>query len=106
MTVRHINTEAILRMQSAMKLTPRSYDDLALVSGLSKTSVTRWIKQLRAMNPKHAYIATWGEDSRGRPVIPLWAWGNKPDAERPGASPEKQAARMRAMRLRKKEATC
>jgi hypothetical protein len=90
------------RMRSALVSAPQSYDNLVAISGLAKPSVARWVKALRAMSPRPIYIAAWADDARGRKFVPMFRWGVLPDAPRPGDNPEAAAARMRALRARKK----
>lgn len=89
-------------LQTKMQQMPRSYDELANISGLPKSSVARWIRTMRAAG--FAHIACYGNDSVGRPFVPLWGWGNKPDMQRPG--PRRTAAeRMRELRNKQGETT-
>jgi len=90
-----------LRMQAAMQIEPQSYDALSAVSGLSNAAVAHWLKTLRALDPKPVHIAGWAPDVNGRLFVPLWAWGTKPDAPRPGQS-RTPAERMAALRAAKK----
>lgn len=60
----------------------RTYDQLAEICDLRKTTVARWIRTMRASNLVH--VSAWSEDSRGRMFIPCFAWGPGADAARPG----------------------
>lgn len=105
MTHTRINTTHILRMQRALQLKPQTYEQLMLVSGLSRNSVEKWVKQLRfEMQPKQIYVADYGPDSRGRMFTLMFSWGNKPDRPRPGPEPSGAAKRMAAMRVRNRKA--
>lgn len=83
---------------------PRSYDQLAIATGMSKVAVQRWISKAREDESLESrpYIADYAEDARGRLFVPLWQWGSESDKQRPGAKPGAAAERMRRMRLRKK----
>jgi predicted ArsR family transcriptional regulator len=89
-----------LILQSAMTERPCSYDDLAGISGLSKPTVTRWLKQLHAAGGVH--IAAWGYDRTGRLFVALWAWGRGVDRPRPGQQ-RTAAERMKSLRAARKE---
>ena len=99
---RRNTTETILQMVSALQEGPKSYAQLAGLTGLAERTVSGWIKSLRPPQKKQVYIAEYALDSVGRPFVPLWAWGDKPDAARPGQS-RTPAERMRAMRQRRRK---
>jgi DNA-binding transcriptional ArsR family regulator len=63
---------------------PTSLAKLQANTGLSGPTITRWLKNLRDEN--YVYVAGYGPDARGRMFTPLYAWGNQPDAARPGRS--------------------
>lgn len=99
MTAPRRNTAKIaLRMQTALKASGHTYDALAVVSGLAKESVARWIKQMRELNAVH--VENWIEDVRGRKIVPVFRWGEKSDMPRPGRrwTAAETMARMRARR--------
>lgn len=88
----------IEQMRTALMTSPQRYDDLATLTGLSKPAVTLWLKAVKAIRSVH--IADWVTDCRGRLFVARFAWGDKPDAKRPG--PQRTAAdRMRDMRKRR-----
>jgi hypothetical protein len=95
------NPLRVFQMQEALKEKPRSYDELARVTGLNKPAVARWVKLMRAVTPSPIFISGWGPDKNGRLFVPLFAWGTAPDAERPGDS-RTDAERMRALRAARK----
>lgn len=74
---------------------PMSFDQMAELAGLSKQSVQRWVRAIRAA--KLMYIAAYGPDVNGRLFVPLFAWGKGDDVERPGQV-RTAAERMRAKR--------
>lgn len=87
-------------IQEALVEVPMTYERIAQVYGLSKTSVARWVKSMR--DPvKRIYIADWAPDVNGRVFVPMWAWGRRTDAERPGPK-RTDAERMRAHRAKTK----
>ena len=78
------NTAKIaLRMQTALKASGHTYDALVAVSGLAKESVARWVKQMRELGVVR--VCEWGDDVRGRRIVPVFTWGSEPDLPRPGA---------------------
>ena len=77
----------------------RTYDQLAEICDLRKTTVARWIRTMRASNLVH--VSAWSEDSRGRMFIPCFAWGPGTDAARPGTRIT-SAQRMAETRAKKK----
>ena len=77
------NTAKIaLSMQTALKASGHTYDDLVLVSGLAKESVARWVKQMRELGVVR--VCAWNDDVRGRRIVPVFQWGTEPDLQRPG----------------------
>lgn len=88
-------------MQNALMQGPKTYDELTLCSALNKPIVARWVKGMRALADSYIHVAEWREDVRGRKFVPAFAWGNKPDAARPGAA-RTSAERMAATRARRK----
>ena len=98
---RRNSLESALKMQAALQEKPQTYDSLTLVSGLNKPIVARWVKAVRALNNPFIHIAEWRDDARGRKFVPAFAWGQKPDAQRPGNA-RTSAERMAASRARRK----
>lgn len=93
------NTPALaLRMQTALTQKAHSVEALATLTELSPRSVRAWIKAMKV--ERTVYIEGFGEDSRGRLFVPLWRWGRKKDAVRPG-SQRTSTDRMRDHRARK-----
>lgn len=107
MTAVRRNTPGLtLRMQTALTVSGHTYDELAAISGLAKEAVARWVKALRKTEPaKGIYIERWAADRRGHPVVPVWRWGNQPDAPRPGRAltAAQQMAKLRARRKEERE---
>ena len=95
---RRNNAKITLRMQTALKASGHTYDDLVLVSGLAKESVARWVKQMRELGVVR--VCAWNEDVRGRRIVPVFQWGTEPDLPRPGRrwTAAETMARMRARR--------
>lgn len=87
-------------IQEALVEVPMTYDRIATAYGLSKTSVARWVKSMREP-VKRIYVADWAPDVNGRKFVPMWAWGRRTDAARPGPS-RSDAERMREHRAKKK----
>lgn len=98
MTTKRNNPKISLRMQTALKAGGHTYDSLVSVSGLAKESVARWVKQMRSLHVLH--VEGWAEDVRGRKIVPVFRWGEKPDTPRPGRrwTAAETMARMRARR--------
>lgn len=98
MTGKRNNATLALHMQKTLVLKATSVEDLALISGLSVTATRRWVNAMH--EAKAAHIEDYGPDVRGRLFVPLWRWGKKPDAARPG--PQRTSTdRMRDHRARK-----
>lgn len=98
-TRRTLTPVAAARMQQAMQIKPHSLDDLALVSGLAKPTVTRYVNDLH--EEKMVHVGDWGRDSRGYPTIRKFAWGTSADAVCP-RNPRTSAERMAAIRAAQK----
>lgn len=78
----------------------RTYEQLRAATGLSHASVARWVSRMREL--KQVHIAGYAEDARGRPFVPLFAWGSADDAPRPGQR-RTPAERMAALRAERKK---
>lgn len=87
------------RFERALTVQPASYATLMAVTGWTRPTVQKYLDTLR--EEKRAHVAAWGNDSRGHPVVPLFAMGNKPDVPRPGNA-STSAMRMRRMRERQR----
>lgn len=104
-----ITLEIQLQLVEAMKRKPLSYSQLAQLSGLRKSSVERWVRNVRAKAAElqkqgkpapRPYVADYTEDARQRQFVPQYRWGDYDDQPRPG--PRYDAAeRMRRMRARR-----
>ncbi len=93
------NTPAVaLHMQKTLMVEATTTEQLAAVSGLSVSAVRRWIKTMR--DAKAIYVENFTDDARGRKFTPMWRWGKKPDAKRPGPQ-RTETERMRDYRARK-----
>lgn len=79
-----------------LRLAPRTYDQLVAATGMSKPRVARWVKA----NAENIYVADWAADKNGRLFVPMFRWGAKPDAVRPGRvlTPAEQMRKLRANR--------
>lgn len=100
-TKKMLTPVASLRMTAAMRVVPQSLDDLVSVSGLSKQTVTRFVKELT--EAKMAHIGAWARDCRGYPTIRRFAMGDDPDVACP-VRYSGNAERMRVTRAAKKKA--
>lgn len=85
-----------------MKKEAVSYLQIMETTGASLNAVRTWVQAARA--DKLVHIGKWGDDIVGRPVVPLFRFGNKPDAARP--TPRTAAERMRATRERRRADAC
>lgn len=85
-----------------MKQQALSYQQIMDATGASLNAVRTWVQAARADNLVH--IGQWGDDIVGRPVVPMFRFGKKPDAERP--TPRTAAERMRATRERRRAGAC
>lgn len=90
---------AATRMQMALQTKPQSLDDLVVVSGLAKPTVTRYIKEMQVVALVH--VGGWARDTRGYPTIRQFSWGALPDADCP-KNARSGADRMRALRATRK----
>lgn len=99
MTIRRNTLERSLKMQAALTERALTYDDLAKVGGLSKTAVQRWVAE--TVRDK-VHIEDYTDDTRGRRFVPMWRWGEGPDAKRPGPR-QTPAQRMAAVRSRRRD---
>ena len=82
MTGKRNNTRTALHMQKSLMLKAHTVEQLAVISGLSITAVRRWLNAMH--EAKAAHIEGWAADCRGRLFVPMWRWGSKKDAARPG----------------------
>jgi hypothetical protein len=83
---------------SRLQAVPTSYTELSAMFGIPDRSIRRWMNQMR----EQVHIHSWGADCAGRLIVPMWAWGSAPDAERPGPSMT-DTERMRLLRARRKQ---
>ena len=87
-----LHTEVLRELLIAQ---PMTYDEMAAAVNLGKSSVQRWVRDMRAV-PK-IRIVGYSKDKRGRAFIPQFQWQAGPDAERPGQA-KTSAERMRDVR--------
>lgn len=90
---------ASARMQQAMQNGACSLDELVAISGLSKPVVTKYVRELQALQMVH--VAGWADDARGYPTIRKYSWGQQFDAPCPKKY-NNDAERMRLARAEKK----
>ena len=76
------NNRISLHMQKTLMLKAHTVEQLAVISGLSITAVRRWLKSMHEANAAH--VEDYTADTRGRLFVPMWRWGCKKDAPRPG----------------------
>lgn len=95
-----LNVAKTTHLCDMLKQSPLSYDDLVLISGVSKPAVTNWIKKMRAAGLVR--IHSFAKDVRGRSIVIEFAWGSEPDAPRPGSS---DTAKLRMQKMRAKRKT-
>jgi hypothetical protein len=92
--------QAITALISALRASrAQPLKRLAAVSDLSTRTVVAWLGAMRACDPPLVYVAGYAADARGFLQVPLYRFGNRPDAPRPGQS---STARTRAYRARQK----
>ena len=96
------NPQIAHRMQVALQAKAQTYAELVALSGLNQSAVANWVKTLREMTPSPIHVEAWGPDRNGRLFVPLWRWGTKMDAPRPGPARTPQQ-RMEALRAARKE---
>lgn len=78
---------------------PMTYEQLCEAGGLTAQRAAYW----RKSNADNIYICEWAPDKNGRLFVPVFAWGQQPDAPRPGRV-QTSAERMRALRSKRKAA--
>lgn len=85
-------------IDSTLAKTAVTYDDLARITGLSKSRVAHYMKAAYSAEPKRVYIAGYAPDRNGRPFVRMFAAGNALDAARPGRAltPAEQMRKSRA----------
>lgn len=98
-TRKTITPVAATRLQTALGLAPQSLEDLVAVSGLSKPTVTRYVKEL--CEAKMAHVSGWARDARDYPTIRQFSAGFKPDVPVP-LTTRTAADRMRNLRIARK----
>ena len=91
--------EQVTALVQAMRVEPQSYESLMLFSGLSQTTVIKWVAAWREAHLVH--VAGWGADSRGYPTIQLMAWS--PGAEDVPAPAMTGAERVKNWKARQKK---
>ena len=71
---------------------------MELATRMATRRLARWVKKHRA----DLHVAAWGPDRNGRPFVPVFAWGRRPDTPRPGRAltPAEQMRKTRASRGR------
>jgi len=100
-----VNIAAFKALMSAMAVRPRSRSELHEITGLTNTTISRWMAVLA--NPKDknriAYIAEWKPPGRSGWPTALFAMGHgMPDAPRPKAltaAQYKKRSRARQVKL-------
>lgn len=98
-----ISTGQITTMIAAMNKKAMTYDALALLTGLSKEAVTRWVKNVRSEPDGLVYISDWLPAKDGTLRVRAFRWGLQEDAPRPGPKLT-NAERMRLLRAENKVA--
>ena len=96
---KRLTASHIVRMQSAMQVSPQSLSDLVIVSGMSKPIVTRVVRNLQA--ERLAYVSGWGRDARGYPTIEKYSFGAGEDLPCPRKN-ESSTVRMANLRAKRK----
>jgi hypothetical protein len=85
-------------MKRALRRKGHTLAQLAALTGLSHSAVSRWL------TANTTYVCGYEQDARGRLFTRVWRWGTKPSLPRPG--PQRTAAdRMRDVRARRKGKT-
>ena len=87
-----------LKLHQLLQESPKTYEQLAELSGINQSRVARW----RKSNAEFIHVDHWGPDKNGRLFIPVFSWGADPDKARPGRVLS-SAERMRIHRARAKQ---
>ena len=69
-----------LKLRQLLQESPKTYEQLAELSGINQSRVARW----RKSNAEFIHVDHWAPDKNGRLFIPVFAWGADPDKARPG----------------------
>ena len=96
-----INATALRDLVWAIMQGPKDYYQLAEITGLSKTTVRRWLAPWRQDEngmPKLVAITAWHEDARGYPTRPAFEF--KPGAPDVQANVTEEGRRKRRQRGR------
>ena len=94
----HITPLAFAIMLEALQ-SGASIDRIANITGLCRKSVERHTGMMYLR--KLIHIHDWERDSRGRWVIRVYKWGNRPDAKKP--APKTQAEKDADCRKKRKQ---
>lgn len=87
-----------LKLRQLLQESPKTYEQLAELSGINQSRVARW----RKSNAEFIHVDHWAPDKNGRLFIPVFSWGAWPDKPRPGRVLS-SAERMRIHRARAKQ---
>lgn len=92
-----VNADAFARLVAFLSEDrPRSYADLADLTGLHYRTVLDYVNALR--KHRQVYVARWERDTRNQFRIPLFLLGAQPDAPRPKMTPAQRQQRLRDRR--------
>lgn len=69
-----------LKLRQLLQESPKTYEQLAELSGINQSRVARW----RKSNAEFIHVDHWAPDKNGRLFIPVFSWGADPDKARPG----------------------
>ena len=75
--------ELVAKLIVALNTRSHTYEELAVVCGISERAAMRWVNTLRAAGLVNVH--EWKSDSIGRPIVPCFIWtiAGETDAPRP-----------------------
>ena len=101
-----VNITAFKALCSAMAVRPRSKTELHELTGLTNTTISRWMNVLSAGKDRIVYVAEWKRFGDRGCYTAMWALGyGMPDAVKPKALTHSQYAKRWRAKQGQKEAT-
>lgn len=101
-----VNVTAFKALCSAMAVRPRSKTELHELTGLTNTTISRWMNVLSAGKDRIVFIAEWKRVGKAGCQTAFWSLGyGMPDAVKPKALTGAQYSKRRRIKAAKAEAT-
>lgn len=94
---RRLSRARVAEMIAFIMVKPRTSREIQFRMQVSRDTANGWVRALRATTPKCLYIHSYVWIRANGYRSPIYAWGNEPDAVKPGAQTSAQrVAKMRA----------